>query len=170
VVNCDRCHDKLQAHGNLRNQTVACVVCHNPAATDVARRPVSESPPESIAFKILVHKNHTGEDLANEYTVYGFGGAIHDFKKVRFPGDRRDCVKCHVDTTYTVPLPLTEIAVITPRNYWTPTLPTAAACLACHDDLYSAAHAFVNTAPFGEACPVCHQESAFFAVSKIHAR
>ena len=38
----------------------------------------------------------------------------------------------------------------------TPQQPTAAACLGCHDSQSAAAHAFVNTAPFGEACAACH--------------
>ncbi len=170
LAKCNKCHDKLQLHGNNRNQIGACVMCHNPADTDSTQRPASANPPESIDMKILIHKIHTGENLSNDYTIYGFGGSANNFNDVRFPGDRRDCVKCHVGTTYTVPLPASVTPSTTPRSYWTPMLPTAAACLACHDAVDAAAHAFMNTAPFGEACGVCHSEDDQFAVSQVHAR
>jgi hypothetical protein len=47
---------------------------------------------------------------------------------------------------------------------------TAAACLGCHDTVDAAAHAYVNTAPFGEACATCHAPEDQFAVDKVHAR
>lgn len=72
--------------------------------------------------------------------------------------------------SYTLPLPAGRTASVTPRDFWTPTLPTSAACLGCHDSLSAAAHAFINTATFGESWDVCHKESAEFAVSKVHAR
>jgi len=174
IANCNVCHDKLQPHGGNRNQIEACVICHNPTATDAARRPASALPTEAIDMQILVHKIHTGENLTNGYTVYGFGGSVNNFADVRFPGDRRDCAKCHVGTSFTVPLPAGVQPAVTPRNYWTPTQPVSAACLACHDSISAAAHAFLNTATFGsiqaEACPVCHQERADFAVTRVHAR
>jgi OmcA/MtrC family decaheme c-type cytochrome len=160
IANCNKCHDKLQAHGNNRNQVIACVMCHNPAAT------VSEAtgPAETIDFKIMIHKLHTGEELTREYL---------SFNEVLYPGDRRDCLRCHVGSTYTVPLPSTATPSTTPRDFWSPMLPTAAACLGCHDSVEAAAHAYVNTANFSigpvESCEVCHKESAEFAVSKEHA-
>jgi len=48
--------------------------------------------------------------------------------------------------------------------------PIAAACLACHDSDYAAAHADTNTSIFGEACTNCHGEGKTFAVEKVHAR
>jgi OmcA/MtrC family decaheme c-type cytochrome len=166
---CNACHGKLQLHGNNRNQIEACVVCHNPANTDTARRPAAENPPESIDMKVMIHKIHTGLELANDYTVYGFGNTPHNYNEIGYPGDRRNCEACHTENTYTVPLPSTT-ATTTPRGYWDPTKPTAAACLGCHDSVESAAHAFVNTATFGEACAVCHREGADFGVLKVHAR
>jgi OmcA/MtrC family decaheme c-type cytochrome len=167
---CNKCHDKLQLHGNNRNQIQACVVCHNPVTTDSSRRPAAANPAESVDFKLMIHKLHTGEELNFDYTVYGFGGTPINFNEVRFPGDRRNCAACHVGNTYAVPLPSTATPVTTPRNFWEPTRPTAAACLACHDSTEAAAHAFVNTASFGESCAVCHKEDAEFAVSRVHAR
>ena len=167
---CYRCHNILLLHGNNRNQVVYCVFCHNPADTDSSQRPASADPPQAINMSILVHKIHTGMDLTTDYTIYGFGGRPVNFNEVTYPGDRRDCVKCHLAGTYVPPLPSTLTPVTTPRNYWNPTLPTAAACLACHYTVEAAAHAYVNTAPFGESCAVCHEDGAAFGVDQVHAR
>jgi hypothetical protein len=49
------------------------------------------------------------------------------------------------------------------------TPPIQDACLACHDDAATAAHAATNTAGTAEACPVCHGESGIEPVSTVHA-
>ena len=170
MARCNKCHDKLQLHGNNRNHISACILCHNPATTDTGQRPTAQRPPESIDMKIMAHRIHTGEELEGSYTVYGRGQVAHNYNEVRYPGDRRDCLQCHVPGAYTVPLPGTATSSTTPRAFWDPTRPTAAACLGCHDSVEAAAHAFINTATFGESCAVCHKESADFSVSKSHAR
>jgi OmcA/MtrC family decaheme c-type cytochrome len=170
LAKCNKCHDNLQLHGNNRNQIEACVICHNPATTDAARRTQAVLPAETIDMKIMIHKIHTGAELENDYTVYGFGNTANNFNEVTYPGDRRNCTACHVGTSYQVPLPDSVTDSTTPRSFWTPMKPTAAACTGCHDSVDAAAHAFINTAPFGESCPVCHEEGADFAVTKAHAR
>jgi OmcA/MtrC family decaheme c-type cytochrome len=167
---CQKCHDVLELHGGNRNQVSTCVICHDPAKTDAARRPASAAPTETVDMKILIHKIHTGLELSSDYTVYGFGGSVNNFNDITYPGDRRDCVKCHIAGTYTVPLPSVVTPTTTPRNYWNPTMPTSAACLGCHDSVEAAAHAYVNTAPFGEACAACHSTDAEFGVDQVHAR
>ncbi len=171
LAKCNKCHDKLQLHGSNRNTIEACVICHNPATTDMAQRTAgTNTPAEAIDMKIMIHKIHTGEELAGDYTVYGFGKRAINFNEVLYPGDRRDCLQCHLAGTYTVPLPSVVTPSTTPRGYWDPTRPTAAACLGCHDSIEAAAHAYLNTASIGEACAVCHKESAEAGVSKVHAR
>ena len=162
LAKCNSCHDHLQLHGSNRNQISACVICHNPAATTPATPTL---PGESIDMKIMIHKIHTGEELAGDYIL-----GNTNFNEVLYPGDRRNCLRCHVGTTHTVPLPASVTSSTTPRGYWDPTRPTAAACLGCHDSLEAAVHALVNTASFGESCSVCHKESAAFSVSESHAR
>ena len=168
---CNTCHDQLVLHGGQRFNTEECVLCHNPNASDVARRPADQSPVESIDFKRMIHRIHTGEDLTQDFTIFGFGNEPVNFNVVRFPGDRRDCATCHINDSQQVQetLPPGRLATQTPRDWYTPQQPTAAACLGCHDSQSAAAHAFVNTAPFGEACAACHGENAEFSVDKVHA-
>jgi hypothetical protein len=80
---------------------------------------------------------------------------VSAFGDVRFPGNRADCEKCHLPDTFLLPLPagllstqLTKIVsgVDTPVGSIPP---IQDACLACHDDPATAAHAATNTGPGG---------------------
>ena len=173
LTKCNVCHDRLALHGGQRFVVEECVACHNPNANDSARRPADKGSPESISFQRMIHRIHRGENLTKDFTVYGFGGSVNNFNAIRFPGDLRDCQKCHTATSYIPPLPLTNLAVQTPpppQEWYTPQQTTAAACLGCHDTQEAAAHAYVNTAPFGEACAACHAADDEFSVDKVHAR
>ena len=164
LANCNKCHEKLQLHGSNRNTIEACVVCHNPSRTAG-----TGAAAESISMQWMVHKIHTGEELSGDYVL-----GNTSFKEVLYPGDRRNCLACHTGSSFTIPLPAANVATVTPKNYWSPTMPIATACISCHDSTATAAHAFLNTANFSigqvESCEVCHKESADFAVSKVHAR
>jgi OmcA/MtrC family decaheme c-type cytochrome len=118
----------------------------------------------------MVHRIHTGEELTQDFTIFGFGGSENNYNEVLYPGDRRDCVACHVTGAYTVPLPDDVIPTITKRDYYTPMQPTAAACLGCHDSKPAAIHAVTMTNVLGEACEVCHSNDAEFSVDQVHAR
>jgi OmcA/MtrC family decaheme c-type cytochrome len=176
LTQCNTCHDRLALHGGQRMNTEECVICHNPTNSDVANRPAAAGPVESISFQRLIHRIHSGEDLTQDFTVYGFGGSANNFNEVRFPGDRKNCAKCHVGTAYTLPLPTGIDSVTTLRDYFTPQGPGTAACLGCHDNRDAAAHAYLNTTQFGgtgtpaEACATCHGTGKDWAVDKVHAR
>jgi OmcA/MtrC family decaheme c-type cytochrome len=177
---CNSCHDRLAttfSHGGQRIAIEECDICHNSNADDRNRRPADKNPPESIAFKRMIHRIHTGEELAQEYTVYGFGGTPSNFNEVTYPGDRRDCLQCHASaSTYDLPLPLGTLPVMTLRDFFSPQGPGTAACLGCHSNSDAAAHAFLNTATFpgattpAEACATCHGAGKDWAVDKVHAR
>lgn len=169
LAKCNVCHEKLSVHSNSRNNVEYCAVCHRPGATDESERSANTMPAETLDFKNLIHKLHTGKKLENDFTIFD-AQEPENLNQVRYPGDRRNCSKCHEGTSYQLPLPKNLLATITPRGFFSPTPPTATACLACHDSLSAAAHAFVNIAPFGEACATCHAEDAQFAVTKMHAR
>jgi OmcA/MtrC family decaheme c-type cytochrome len=177
---CNKCHNRLASlfsHGGQRINLEECVICHNPNHSDVARRPASAGKPESGAFKRMIHRIHTGEELTQDYTIYGFGGNPSNFNEVRFPGDRRDCLTCHVNAAaYTLPVSPDAVPVVTQRDFFSPQGPGTAACVGCHDNRDVAAHAYLNTVNFPgasgptEACGTCHGRGADWAVEKVHAR
>jgi OmcA/MtrC family decaheme c-type cytochrome len=170
LTKCNTCHDVLALHGGQRYRVDECLICHNPNETDVSRRPADQAPPESVHLKYMIHKIHTGEENTNDLTIYGFGGTPHNYNEVLYPGDRRNCEACHVAGSYSLPLPEGTLPTLTQRDWYTPMQPAAAACISCHTSIDAAAHAYVNTAPFAEACAACHGEGREFDVAKVHAR
>jgi len=121
IAKCDQCHDQVSLHGANRNdEPKLCVICHNPNATDINRRPktaiadalnpqpgegvpsagVDGKAEESIDFKRLIHGIHGAELRENGLVVYGFGGSVNDFSEVGFPGIVQDCETCHLSGTY----------------------------------------------------------------------
>ncbi len=186
INNCNKCHTMLSVHGTLRNQTEYCVLCHNPANTDAARRPTATNPadkaqpPQGIDFDFMVHRIHTGENLnaANKsYTIVGFGGSHNDFTDVRYPamsaqgaaGDTRNCSMCHLNGSEQN-LPTGLNTVMDPQGPINPVQPVTAACTGCHVTLSAASHALANTTVLGESCEVCHGQSGDFNVPKVHAQ
>jgi OmcA/MtrC family decaheme c-type cytochrome len=162
-ANCESCHANLALHGGGRTNPQYCNTCHNPARVDIA------VPAESVHFKWMIHKIHRGEDLEKGYVVTRSRGTF-DFSEVDYPGDLRNCEKCHVNDSYLLPLPDDLLPTTTSKALWEPMQPTAAACLSCHDSDDTASHAFANTTIFGESCATCHGEGMTFAVEKVHAR
>jgi OmcA/MtrC family decaheme c-type cytochrome len=155
TATCDTCHTSLTAHGGARVETQYCVMCHNPGTTD----PNSDN---TLDFKVMVHKIHTGNTLPSiqtatgpnttptlglGYWIVGHGDSLSNFNLVLYPQDTRNCLTCHVQTH---PL-LTEAA-----NF--KTVPTMEACGACHDNVNFATGA--NHGPSIVAndtqCTTCH--------------
>ncbi len=169
IDNCNVCHGALSLHGGQRFSIQECVFCHRPNNSDEEVRPEEDLPPESIDFRWLIHRLHTGAELSADFTVYGYRSSVHNYNHVEFPADRRTCTMCHLDGTYNVPLPAGAMEVTTDRSHYSPTQPAAAACLACHDSVDAAAHAYTQTAPFGESCGSCHGEDREFSVDSAHA-
>ena len=168
---CNSCHFDLDLHGSNRNAVEHCVLCHNPATTDVARRPAEAGAPESVNFKNMIHRIHAGEDQERDYTVYGFGGSRHNYNEVRYPNSLADCAACHVNGSEDLPLEVGLLSAVAPRDRINPSPPATGACVSCHTALSSAAHADLNTSStFGESCDVCHGPNAEFSVSRTHAR
>jgi len=183
LTKCNACHQDLNvtfSHGNQRITIEHCVICHNPQGSDIGRRPAdgSANPGESIEFARMIHRIHTGNNLEQDFTVYGFGGAVSTFNDVGYPGDRRNCLACHVNAaTYTLPLPITNQPVVTDRDFFSPMGSATAACTGCHDSRDVVSHAFINTSFFpknptvpAEACATCHGTGADLDVVKVHAR
>ena len=175
LAKCNKCHNALALHGGQRMVVQECVICHNPLTNDQTMRPASQGQPESVDFKRMIHRIHTGEGLTHDFTIFGYYSSPNPpnpltFNDVRFPGDLRDCLACHVAGSYHLPITADAVAVPTLRDWYSPMQPSAAACLGCHDSKDAAAHAYVNTAPFGESCATCHGDDGEFSVDKVHAR
>ena len=167
---CLACHDWLPLHGGQRLAVAECLLCHAPNGDDMSRRPAG-SIPESIQMARMIHRIHSGEELTQDYTIYGYGGTPYTFNEVLYPGDRRNCLACHTSqATANLPVVTGALNVVTKRDYFTPQGPGTAACLGCHDTRDAAAHAYLNTAVFGEACGACHGANSEWSVTKVHAR
>lgn len=162
TAKCNKCHDLLAAHGGQRFKVAECNICHNPTATWEVE---SGGENENISMKWMIHRLHTGEDLDRDFVI----GDV-SFHEVLYPGDRRNCEACHKTGTYGVPLPDDVLPTTTPRDYVSLWQPASASCVSCHDTIDAAAHAYVNTAPFGEACASCHGADRDYSVAKVHAR
>jgi OmcA/MtrC family decaheme c-type cytochrome len=165
---CDNCHENLALHGTIRKDPNYCVMCHQPGADDSPFRPEDALPARTIDFKYMVHRIHKGEELAQDYTLIGFRGTPHNYNEVLYPGKLNNCETCHINDSYQVPSP-GILPTIEPVEYFSPIPANSAACLSCHDSLDAAAHAWINTAPFGESCGVCHGEGMAYDVAKVHA-
>jgi OmcA/MtrC family decaheme c-type cytochrome len=110
IAKCDVCHSNLAEHGtNRNNNTQVCVVCHNPASTDVGSRQTLTAPgidgawEQSIDFKVMIHSIHDGNNLAaasSPFVIYGYGGSVNNFSTVVYPGYINRCDACHVGTSY----------------------------------------------------------------------
>ncbi|HEU4523133.1 MAG TPA: OmcA/MtrC family decaheme c-type cytochrome, partial [Thermoanaerobaculia bacterium] len=176
TAQCNVCHDRLALHGGQRQNVQECIICHNPTNTDVSRRPANAGPAQSISMELMIHRIHRGHNLTKEYTVYGFGNTAHDYTHVGYPGDLRNCDKCHAANSEQLPVPSGRVPVISPRDYFSPMGPGTAACLGCHDSKDAAAHAYLQTTTFpgsnnpAESCGVCHGTNAEWSVDKVHAR
>jgi len=155
--NCESCHSNLAFHGGGRHDPQYCDTCHMPKSLDIDEE-------QTIHFKYMIHSIHMGEHLQ-----YGFAIGTHNYSDVVYPGDLRVCDACHVNNSQQVPVASDLLATMTPQAFWYPMMPNAAACLSCHDDDSSAAHAYANTTFFGESCGVCHGEGRSEAVDKVHA-
>ncbi len=215
---CIVCHGRLSLHGSNRvNSVQECVICHNPNATDrddnvsdtAGARSVTKVGPgntgaitgynigldglfsQSIQFKVMIHKIHTGEALdvtknnINGFVGYYIENPANDFSKVRYPRDRRDCLACHVTKNpivYGLPLPdgvlgtttLTGATISGGVTTFTSTIqpPMTAACVSCHDTTFSINHAAGHVAGSGaaavEGCVACHATGLLQGVDFAH--
>ena len=198
---CNSCHGifskDFSVHGNLRNNTEYCVLCHNPSSDDIEVRPVpdwtgSMTPTTtSINFRQMIHKIHTGEDLTvKPYVIYGFRGSFNDFSEVRFPGNTSDCQACHLPNTYILnpgmgilgpgilPTITREFTKVDDENDVLETFslqPVITVCTSCHDDVgvNVAGNALTGENHLGgpqpeEACVNCHAAGEPLGAAEVH--
>jgi OmcA/MtrC family decaheme c-type cytochrome len=211
MAKCNQCHERLSLHGGARtDEPQICVMCHNPNATDTARRPagaptgtLDNKAEESIDFKTLIHGIHAaaktnydgsaGHGALREQglVVYGYGGSVHDFGHVRFPGILKDCASCHTSSSYQLSgvwASPTQSGILGNTvdhgaNLADPAddlniSPTAAVCSSCHDSTLAKTHMTWGTATFSateatintnlETCSVCHGPGSIADVKTVH--
>jgi OmcA/MtrC family decaheme c-type cytochrome len=169
IAKCDICHSDLAFHGtNRNNDTQVCVVCHNPASTDVgSRQTLTGTVPgtdglweQTIDFKYMIHAIHDGNNLAAAgapFVIYGYGGSVNNFSDVVYPGYINRCDACHVGSSY---YPVDDAAVQAttfttglskelpnPTTVGNPISTSAnmALCSACHKDYaYASAESHIE--------------------------
>ena len=159
TAKCSACHADLTfVHGGTRASVMECAICHNPTLSDGTSQ-------QSVNMAWQIHSIHRGENLANPYIL-----GTNNYREVRFPGDLRDCITCHVDSTYRVENVGAQAMVASPGGFTKTTPPISAACQGCHDDKATASHALANTTALGESCAACHAAGEEFSVDRVHQR
>jgi OmcA/MtrC family decaheme c-type cytochrome len=182
ITKCNDCHQQLTLHGEGRtDNTELCATCHNPNATDVARRVAGSDcdtraglDDQSVDFKYMIHAIHAGP-RAN-YTACGFGNVAHPYGDVTYPGKLNNCEGCHLADTYYPPESSQALATtIDAGDRSTPAgdiaiTPATAACSACHASPVAKQHMELNGGSFNavkaadsttpgapvETCGNCH--------------
>jgi OmcA/MtrC family decaheme c-type cytochrome len=154
INKCNDCHKQLSLHGENRSGNAElCAACHNPNATDIARRVANSNcqtvtgtlDDQTIDFKVMVHAIHSG-DIA-KYKVCGYGNTGYDFSYVKYPGKLNNCEGCHLPGTYYPPDSATAIAT------------TLDAAPASNPDR-STPLGDVATTPATAVCSTCHTSTA----------
>jgi OmcA/MtrC family decaheme c-type cytochrome len=189
-ANCNQCHVNLQGHGARRNDPEYCILCHNPSLTDSSTRAQSTdptvlaTPPQALNFNFMIHRIHTGSNLAAKgasYIEITHNGRVDNFNNVLYapfngegtPGDTAKCYVCHVNSSEQN-LPDAANKVTNGQYYINPTPPVTSACSGCHASEAEAIHFQSNIGSFGgvvaEGCDVCHATGAQFAVGPEHAQ
>ena len=175
IENCDQCHDQLTLHGGARtDEPQLCVACHNPNATDTARRPVGaptgtidNKREESIDFKRMIHGIHSAGFRNTGLVVYGFFSAPAtenpvDFSDVRFPGILSDCTTCHTNAADAPAYGTYEL-----QGIWeAPTLSGILGSTVDHGASLTDQSDDLNISPIAAVCSSCHDGD----LQKTHMR
>jgi OmcA/MtrC family decaheme c-type cytochrome len=193
---CLECHEIFEGHGGSRvNNVQVCVICHNPNLSSSGRtaNPDLPIPAETVAahgsdplkypeatnnMKSLIHGIHAAPIRENPFHfVRNRSNGLHyNWSEVTYPGNLRNCQKCHDGVTYDPDLPADQLLstekittgitgetradIIGARfSIGTATGPDAkgnltdlvtspitAACYYCHDDSAAASHFVLNGA------------------------
>jgi OmcA/MtrC family decaheme c-type cytochrome len=194
---CLDCHGRLVLHGENRTDNLqVCATCHNPRNTDREVRTVAVTPPtddkdeESLDFKTMVHGIHAAAMREKPLQIVGFRGFttyVYDEEHVHYPGDLTNCLSCHTEDGYKLPLREGVLAttVDTGEDHESPlddtvVTPMTSVCSSCHDDSVAAAHMTDNGGSFSttqaaidsgeivEQCTICHGEGRSAAVESVH--
>jgi OmcA/MtrC family decaheme c-type cytochrome len=189
-VGCMECHEILEMHGGSRvNNVQICVMCHNPNLSSSGRTadPTSTTtpiPPETVAalgpdplkypeatnmFRSLIHGIHAApiRDNPFEFVRNRSNGLYYNWSTVRFPGNLRDCTKCHDGPTYNPSNLPAGLLWVTEKITTGDPAETRADIIAARTSIGTATgpNATGNltdlvTSPITSACYYCHDSSA----------
>jgi OmcA/MtrC family decaheme c-type cytochrome len=174
---CESCHGIFSKdfiiHGGIRNNTEHCALCHNASHDTLGRQP-TDGITQSVDFRVMIHKIHTGEDLANPYVLYSFTSQPIDFGEIRYPGDTRNCEACHLTGTYILksgqgilgsgvqPTTTREFMISGSTKTVTDTFtetPVITVCTSCHDDVdFDSGTNHLGGPQIESDCVICHSE------------
>lgn len=177
--NCNTCHGDLAGHGMRRRGFDVCILCHGASGEeDKAKYAtngwyVGATPNVTIDFRVLIHKAHMGEELANAetYNVVGdvrgtpFNANYGEVLYPTMPGRAKHCDKCHGSTNTAWKEPADRDH---PTGQTAPLRKWRSVCTSCHDDDDTSAHVAINTSNGEESCGVCHGTGKEFAVEIMH--
>jgi OmcA/MtrC family decaheme c-type cytochrome len=166
-------------------------MCHNPNATDAARRVNGSAcvtqlgaDDETIDMKYMVHAIHAGNTA-----ICGFGNSANPFFDVKYPGKLQNCEGCHkantyypVDASKVLPTTFDAGASLASALDDVATTPNTTVCSACHWDTQSKAHMQLNGGAFNvtknadgtmasgpvETCSLCHGAGRSADVKEAH--
>ncbi len=203
IVETEKCttchgkHDALAFHGGQRTDEVQlCAVCHNNNTTDIARRAgdtmaggvsnIDGLSEQSVDLKYMIHGIHGADIRDKPYVAYGFGNTPHDYSNIHYPRPSSDCLACHTEDSYQLPLP-EAVRGTSITTAGSPAVPEAhlkisavtAACASCHTSDLAQAHMSLNGGSFGvtqeildssaaETCSICHGPGQTAAVDRVH--
>jgi OmcA/MtrC family decaheme c-type cytochrome len=177
-VNCNQCHEKLQAHGGMRRDVKLCLLCHTAGSED-ANDPGLEggTPDTTLSFKVMIHKIHNGEHLPSvlgvathadgtrdysatptPYVITELPDGVTDFSEVAFP--------VWPNLNVAMPRDLGYSALTSSQKTQEDTIRTGVTdCNKCHGDpdgsgpLTAPAQGAVAFAqPSRQACGACHDD------------
>lgn len=192
IAKCNDCHKTLALHGDNRvGNTELCSTCHNPNATDIARRSAAGTcgmelgtDDESIDLKRMVHRIHAGN-----IGLCGYNNTTHDYNDVVYPGRLNNCEGCHRAGTYYPVDPTAVLATTVDAGADRSTLlddvaisPNSAVCSSCHTSDLAKNHMVQNGGDFvarkddtgalistgNETCQLCHGPGATADVGEMH--
>jgi OmcA/MtrC family decaheme c-type cytochrome len=112
TAKCNSCHGDLRGHGgdNFARNVEECAMCHTASLDTSVRQGANHIPGQttSLRFSTLIHRIHAGSYASDPYSVFGYSPALPypeiDFSEREYPGDLRDCAKCHTAGSYFLPL------------------------------------------------------------------
>lgn len=141
---CNKCHDKLSAHGTTgRTSVEVCITCHQPQTTD-------PDTGNTVDMTTMIHKIHAGAELPSvkagtPYKIIGNAQSVHDFSEVEFPADVRNCQVCHESSSAAVQ-----------KDAWLK--PSRRACGSCHDNVnFASGENHANLPQVSDnQCSTCH--------------